>query len=244
MPKRNTHQTAAQLKFKAVNGWGGKRRGAGRKNQSGKVSHSKREKVDFKRPLHLTLKVRDPKWSLRCGEIAAAFKNSAKGAQKFGLRILHYSLLKDHIHILVEARNNEDLARGMRSFGARMGKAIRKIVGGRGAIFKGRFHLRVVTNPTQMRNTLAYVLQNFSKHTRLLKHVDAYSSAPYFGQWRKLFGRGAGPILDGLSRPPPLPDFLCAPVSWLAREGWRRARGPALSAGVGRSLRHTPVAIL
>lgn len=213
------------MAFKGLTGWGGKRRGAGRKNRSGEVSHGRRDKVDFRKPLHLTLKLRDKRWNLRCGEISSAFKTSAKEAKKFGLKILHFSLLKDHLHILVEARDNSQLARGMRSFGARLGKAIRKIIGGRGPVFKGRYHLQVITNPTQMRNALAYVLQNFSKHVRLMKHVDAFSSAAYFGRWRKLFGRDTGPILNGLSRPPPLPDYLCEPNSWLAREGWLRAKG-------------------
>ncbi len=239
MPKahknRNKRKTAAQLTFQAVNGWGGKRRGAGRKNRSGEVSHSRREKVDFRKPLHLTLKLKDSRWSLRCEEMSAAFKSSAKGAKKFGLRILHFSLLKDHLHILVEAQDNDHLARGMRSFGARFGKAVRKIVGGRGSVFQGRFHLRVITNPTQMRNTLIYVLHNFSKHARLLKHIDRYSSAPHFDRWRELLGRAAGSILEELIQScrasavdnqrgkVDLPEFLCAPRSWLAREGWARA---------------------
>lgn len=253
MPKRsqrrNKNSIAAQVAFKGVNGWGGKRPGAGRKNKSGEVSHGKREKVDYRKPLHLTLKLRDKRWNLRCGEVSAAFKSSAVGAKAFGLKILHYSLLKDHLHILVEARDNDQLTRGMRSFGARFAKAIRKIVGGSGSVFKGRFHLQLITNPTQMRNALAYVLQNFSKHARLLKHVDRYSSAAYFHQWRKLLGRKAGPILDELysdpsktfkiQNSPPrgsqlgreshtihhqLPDYLSPPRSWLAREGWLRAR--------------------
>lgn len=254
MPKRsktkNKNSTAAQAAFKGVNGWGGKRRGAGRKNNSGEVSHEKREKVDYRKPLHLTLKLKDKRWNLRCGEMSAAFKSSAVGAKTFGLKILHYSLLKDHLHILVEARDNDQLTRGMRSFGARFGKAIRKIVGGRGSVFKGRFHLQVITNPTQMRNALTYVLENFSKHSRVLRHIDPYSSAAYFHQWPKLLGRRAGPILDELNsdlskifankRNSPsrgsqleresqtlhhrLPDYLSPPRSWLAREGWLRAK--------------------
>ncbi len=227
MPKKPKHNpTAAQTSFEVLQGWGGKRRGAGRKNKTRQVGHMKRDTVNPKTPLHLTLKIRDAKWNLRCGEVAAAFKASGEGAKKFGLFILHYSIQRDHLHLLVETRDNESLGRGMRSFGSRFGKAIRRLIGGRGSVFSGRYHLTVIRNPTQMRNALAYVLQNFAKHARLLKHIDAFSSAPYFAQWRMLLGRDAGPILESLGRSVErgLPPHLCAARSWLARDGWMRAR--------------------
>ncbi len=223
MPKQiNKNKSAAQLSFIGVNGWGGKRRGAGRPNQSGLVSHMKREDVDFKKPLHVTMKIRSQKWNLRCREVAAEFKRCARRAQVFGLRVLHYSLLRDHIHLIVEARGNDELAAGMRSFGASFGKALRKIFGGVGSVFAGRYHLHVLASPTETKRALAYVLQNFAKHSKLLAHLDAYSSAPYFDSWRTLFGGGLSPILQD-HRASPIPDFLCLPRSWLAREGWRRA---------------------
>lgn len=221
-----------QATFSGVNGWGGRRRGAGRPNKSGRVSHERRETVDYKKPLHLTLKVSAKKWDLRCEDVSAAFKNGAAGAQKFGLRILHYSILRDHIHLIVEAKDNHSLAQGMRSFGSRLGIALRKIFGGSGPVFKGRYHLSVIKSPSQMKNSLAYVLQNFAKHSQLLKHVDQFSSAAYFNDWSALFGPTAGPILLDLNvsqrqlapeRLAQIPNYLCQPKSWLAREGWLRA---------------------
>ncbi len=216
-------RSGSQLSFKSVNGWGGKRRGAGRPNLSGRVSHMKRENVVLKTPVHLTLKIANKKWNLRCGDVAKAFKISAAKAKVFGLRILHYSILRDHLHLVVEVVDNESLTRGMRSFGSSFGKAIRSLVGGKGPVFKGRFHLTVISSPTQMRNTLAYVLQNYSQHSNLLEHIDAYSSAPYFADWRRLLGRRVGPIVARHSIKPSMPPHLCRPNSWLAREGWKRA---------------------
>lgn len=216
-------RSESQLSFKTVNGWGGKRRGAGRPNKSGCVGHGKREKVDFRKPLHLTIKVRHSKWNLRSGEVFAQFKVSAARAREFGLRILHFSILRDHLHLVVEVANNRDLAAGMRSFGASFAKGIRKIFGGAGAVFAGRYHLRVFRTPTEVRNALAYVLQNMAKHSRLLQHLDGYSSAPYFDQWKTLLGRKMSPILHK-HRAARLPTYLSPPQSWLARAGWLRAR--------------------
>src|SRR5437764_1471463 len=48
-----------QLGFDKVNGWGGKRPGAGRLNRSGQVNHMRRPKVSLKTPLHVTLRLKD-----------------------------------------------------------------------------------------------------------------------------------------------------------------------------------------
>ncbi len=213
-----------QLTFKKVNGWGGKRKNAGRPNKSGRINHMKRPKIKASTPLHLTWRLKNDLVNLRCDEVQAAFQKAAQKAKKLELRLLHYSLQHDHIHLIAEANGNQALKRAMRSFGCSFGKAIRKIRGGKGSVFDGRFHLEVLDNPTQVRNAMAYVLQNFSKHNQLLKHVDRYSSAPYFGLWRKLLANRAGPILTEIKSPPPLPEFLSPPKSWLAQAGWMKAR--------------------
>lgn len=216
-------KTAPQLAFKKISGWGGKRRGAGRPNLSGLVSHGKRAVVKKSTPLHLTWRIHDDLVNLRCGESETAFKKAAAGCRKFGLRILHYSIQKDHLHLIAEADDNTALGLGMRSFGTRFGKALREIIGGSGRVFVGRYHLNVLDNPTKMKNALSYVLQNQAKHTRLVRHVDQYSSAPYFGKWKELFGPQMGPVLVDTSKTPPsLPDYLSTPRSWIAREGWMR----------------------
>ncbi|MBX3022746.1 MAG: hypothetical protein KF799_13820, partial [Bdellovibrionales bacterium] len=47
-----------QLEMTGCTGWGGKRSGAGRPNRTGTVSHGRRETVNFKLPLNLTLRLR------------------------------------------------------------------------------------------------------------------------------------------------------------------------------------------
>jgi len=213
-----------QLEFKKVDGWGGKRRGAGRPNQSGTVHHMKREDVDFKKPLHITLRLQDGLRNLRVPPILEQFKICAVKAKEHGLRVIHFSIQGNHLHLLVECRNNRELSRGMKSLGCRLGKAIRKYSGGRGPVFKGRFHLHVLKNPTEVKRGLAYVLLNQSKHEKFIPYDDRYSSAAHFYEWRMLLGREIGPILKNWrQRPKTLPDYLSPATSWLAREGWKRA---------------------
>lgn len=70
------------------------------------------------------------------------------------------------------------------------GKAIRRISSGRGAVFADRYHLHVLKTPTETKHSLIYVLQNRSRHTRLIYHLNKYPSAPYFNEWKKLLGGG------------------------------------------------------
>ncbi|MGE4133609.1 MAG: hypothetical protein AB7F86_18375 [Bdellovibrionales bacterium] len=196
----------------------------------------KRPRVKASTPLHLTWKLRKDTVNLRCNDVLKVFKLATARAKGYGLRVLHFSLQSNHLHLLVECKDNEALKRGTKSLASGLGKGIRKLVGGRGRVFVGRFDLKVLVNPTTVRNAMAYVLQNYSKHGNLLNHVDRYSSAPFFTQWRLLLGRNVGPLLEDIDSTfttgaklnrnsiQRLPHFLSPPQSWLAREGWMRAR--------------------
>ena len=161
--------------------------------------------------------------SLRSKRMLRAFQSAAKGAAKFGLRLNQFSLMGNHLHFIAEADGNQALARGMRSFGGRLGKSIRAAAGGRGAVFNGRFHLHALKTPTEYRRALGYVLLNHSKHAKLEPRVDSYSSAPYFKDWSRLVHpnharRMAQSCIGG-----PL-SFLDAARSWVGRLGWWRGR--------------------
>lgn len=177
--------------------------------------------------MHLTWRLKKNVTKIRRMDALEAFKKAAERAQKFGLRILHFSILSNHIHMIAEANSNETLATGMRSFGSSFGKNLRKLSGGTGPVFDGRFHMRPLTTPSEMKNALAYVLQNFAKHEDLIHHYDRYSSAPYFKNWKELFGHKRGPLLEDEESSPSLPKFLSSPKSWLASVGWMQAKTAA-----------------
>jgi hypothetical protein len=212
-----------QLEMKGLKGWGGKRKGAGRKNQTGTINHLKRERVNSKTPIHVTMKLRHGLPDIQCPEMHEKFKAGALKAKALGLRVVHYTVEWDHIHMLLECSNNKALSQGMKSLGASFGRAIRKFAGGKGRVFKERFHMRVLKTPTEVRNAMAYVLTNTSKHHKMAPGPTPYSSGMYFSEWKKLLGRRAGPNLrEFVPLTSKLPEFLCEPKSWLAREGWRK----------------------
>ena len=93
-----------QMKFAKVDGWGGRRRGAGRPNKSGLRAHVAREKVDHKKPLHITMKMRKGVVKLRTPKFLTEFQRAITRTQEFGLDVNQYVIMNDHIHMIVEPR--------------------------------------------------------------------------------------------------------------------------------------------
>jgi REP element-mobilizing transposase RayT len=145
-------------------------------------------------------------------------------AKQKGLHVIHYSIESNHLHLFVEAKDNLSLASGMNSFGARFAKVVRNKLGGSGPVFDGRYHVKIMKSPRQVKNALAYVLLNHSKHEKLIPYLDTYSSAAYFRDWPHLLASDIGPILrNQRALKEALPDHLSEARSWLARAGWRKA---------------------
>ena len=212
-----------QLEFEKVSGHGGKRRGAGRKNRSGLMSHGKRPPVDFKKPLHITLKLKRKMPNLRTREFHKQFRHAAKQAKRLGFNLTHYSLQTDHVHLIAEARDNRSLETGMKSLAGRLGRRLRSLVGGQGSVWAGRFHLRVLKTPTEVKRVLQYVLLNRAKHANLIEHLDEFSSAFAFTEWKKLIGKKWNGLLQEQVHHLTESEKLSRPTSWLLRVGWTRA---------------------
>lgn len=197
---------AKQLEFRFH---GGKRKNAGRKNRSGLNAHTKRPRVDFRKPLHVTLKSKAS--GLRKPQIFSRMKQACRRLKRFGVHVIQFAMLGDHIHMIIEARNNPTLASGMKSITGTFAKRFE-------TRFKGRYHLQVITTPTQMKSAYKYVLLNFAKHSKQPPHIDPYSSGSAFTAWAELAHTEGDAEKDS-------PDSygLSEPRSWLAQRGWRPA---------------------
>jgi putative transposase len=111
-----------ELRFRT---WGGARRGAGRPARDGKalVSHRARPRFAASYPLHLTLRMRRDVWNLRTRRCFTALERAfLVGGNRFGLRLIHYSVQGNHIHLLAEAAGKEALSRGMHGLGIRIAR--------------------------------------------------------------------------------------------------------------------------
>jgi hypothetical protein len=129
------------------------------------------------------------------------------------MRIIHYSVQGNHLHLLVEADDRECVARGMNALLSPLARALNKLWGRSGKVFPDRYHDEVISTPTQARNALRYVLQNGKKHGAVPRaSIDLCSSAPVFDGWKERPSIPATPVVAAV-----------APAStWLLSTGWRR----------------------
>jgi len=209
---------------------GGKRKGAGRKPKGPRPGqpHKTRPVFKAKHGLHVVLRVAPEIGSLRRPNMYRAIREaSICAAVKERVRIVHISVQRTHVHLIVEAENKEALGRGMQGFQISAARHINTAMGDgvrrrRGAVFVDRYHLVVFKSPTQARHVLSYVLNNWRKHEEdreSRKLIDRFSSGCSFADWKELEGR------DLMWRIPPdyEPLMVRRPESWLLRVGWKLA---------------------
>ena len=214
---------------------GGKRPGAGRKPRGPRPSerHKQRPEHLARHPVHVVLRVVRDVGSLRRRCAYRAFREAVLvAARRDDFRIVHISLQRTHVHLLVEADDQGALSRGMQSFqisaAKQLNRAVGKARGGarrRGTVFPDRYHAEVITTPTQARHTLAYVLCNWRKHAEdragraASWRVDPFSSALVFPDWAERLDQPT------LWRGPPSyePLLVFRPRTWLLATGWSRA---------------------
>jgi len=211
VPQSSMVQTSIQLELRART-WGGKRPGAGRKPSGRKVGvpHRTRPPHHALHPVHVTLRAQHGLPSLRSDVLFATVRRGLSQASHGGLRLVEFSVQRDHVHLLVEAVGVRALSRGLQGLAIRIAKGVNRVLGRRGHVWSGRYHARALRTPREVRNALVYVLQNWRKHVPGARGLDWRSSAVWFQGWR-------GPVQRTAARPPVVP-----PRTWLAAVGWRR----------------------
>lgn len=206
--------------------WGGKRKGAGRKPRTpGRVSHRARPPLASRHPVHVTLSVDPSLPSLRRRDLALLIEECFRaGKDRQDFRLVHYSIQRRHLHLIVEAQSAASLSRGLQGLSIRLAKRLNRALGRSGRVFLDRYFGRILKNPRQVRNTLCYVLNNFRRHDQRRENVriardwlDELSSGSWFDGWR-----------DRTSDPPHTQTVeskapaVATARTWLLRVGWRR----------------------
>jgi REP element-mobilizing transposase RayT len=207
---------------------GGKRRGAGRKPKGPRASerHETRPEHNPRHPVHVTLRVVGSVGGLRCRDLYLALREAtiATGKRE-DFRIVHMSIQRDHLHLIVEADSKAALSTGMQGFSISAARQINKAITARdgdrrtGKVIADRFHARPLTSPRAVRNTVAYVLLNWRRHgedrTAVARtwRVDPFSSGPVFAGWKELSN---APVMWPL-RPTYQPLIVWRPRTWLLR---------------------------
>jgi len=146
------------------------------------------------------------------------------GAQAAGFRITHYSIQNTHVHLLVEAEDNEGYSRAMRGFVGALARGLNRVWERRGCVFPERFHDRALRSVRAVRNAIKYVLNNYLKHGGEVGYSrggrrmpDPYSSGRYFDGWHGFVAEEA-------------PGSVVVKGCWKSSVGWKR-HYPLISLG-------------
>ncbi|HEX4382712.1 MAG TPA: transposase [Myxococcales bacterium] len=144
--------------------------------------------------------------SLRSSRRFAVIRRSFKallGQESF--RLVKFTVLGNHLHLIVEADDSVALSRGMQGLNTRLARALNRLLARKGRLFDDHYHSHLLLTPAEVANALAYVRRNAWRHYGVAG-VDYFSSDN--GDWREL---------------------LAEPLSWLLAVGWRRAIDAKLS---------------
>ncbi|MCA1826875.1 MAG: transposase, partial [Myxococcales bacterium] len=179
--------------------------GAGRKPKGVRpqVSHHARPYFDKPAAVHVTLRVDHHVWNLRSQRCFRVLKQALRDALgRFGLRVIHFSVQGNHLHLIVEADSSMSLSTGMQGLCIRIARSLNRLMVRKGPVFADHFHSRLLPSPTEVTRAIQYVLDNHRKH------YGSSGTDPY-----------ASPSLTAAERD----RVLAKPMTWMLRDGWRRA---------------------
>jgi len=158
--------------------WGGKRKGAGRKPNGDKagVPHIERDVLKARFPVHVTWRMDPRVWNLRSNRCFSVMKRAMyAGAIKNGFRLVHYAVMGNHVHLLVEAQDRVKLATAMQGLGVRIAKALNRVMGRSGRVIGDRYHAHILKTPSEVKRARHYLLTNAGRHYGYA-HADRFVS--------------------------------------------------------------------
>ena len=150
-------------------GRGGVRKGAGRKKAlRPSTPHRARKALSRHVPAHITIRAARGLPSLREQVMARSIGHVIRTmrAVREDFRIVEFSIQSNHVHLIVEADDDQALSSAIRSFEARVSKVLNHHVlrRKRGNVWGDRYFRVDLTSPRHARHALAYVLQNGQHH--------------------------------------------------------------------------------
>jgi REP element-mobilizing transposase RayT len=165
---------------------GGKRPNAGRRPTGARagVSHAPRERIERFLPVHVTLRMARHVYNLRSRRsFSVVGRAIAAAAERFGVRIIEFSVQGNHMHIIVEAGAHEALSRAMQGFSIRVAKGLNAMMKRAGRVLADRYHAHVLRTPNETRRAVLYVRNNHRMHMAQAGnpvprgYVDPFSSS-------------------------------------------------------------------
>jgi REP element-mobilizing transposase RayT len=128
--------------------------------------HRRRPEVKQRFPVHVTMRIADGVRSLRKRSSMKVVERAFWRARgRFGLRMTHFSVQGNHVHLIVESTDKDALRRAVTGLNVRIARGMNKLMGRKGQVIAHRYHAHILRTPAEVRNAVNYVRRNFLKHT-------------------------------------------------------------------------------
>jgi REP element-mobilizing transposase RayT len=156
-------------------------KGAGRPkippNKKNYIPHRERETIPKKTPVHVTIKInKHIVHTLRNKIIFQKISRAITKARNKGIRLVHFTIQRDHVHMLIEAENKNQLGKAMQALGISFSKSLKSLTKTKLKIFKDRYHVHILKTLKEVRNAKSYILGNAIKHGVIRDKFDTFSS--------------------------------------------------------------------
>jgi REP element-mobilizing transposase RayT len=133
------------------------------------VSHRTRPQFQGRFPLHVTLRIRRDVKAMRTQHCFKSIERAFwAGGNRYGLRLVHFAVMNDHIHMMVEAEGKESLSKGMHALNIRVARAVNRVQQRRGNVLADHYHADVLRSPSHVARVRSYLLNNAAKHYALV----------------------------------------------------------------------------
>jgi REP element-mobilizing transposase RayT len=201
----------------------GRRLGRKPSEDSG-VSHARRPSLSKCHPVHINIKWCAGLPSLREPGARRVLSDAFRATNAKGkLRVVHFSIQGNHLHMLCEAEDAQTLSRQMQGLKVRIARRLNAMWGRTGTVFADRYHRVDLKQPSQVRRAIRYVLQNTFRHSSKTpshdpRYPDPYSSGQWFKGWRESYLDVDEADLKGAP--------VQQPQTWLMKLGWLKHHAP------------------
>jgi REP element-mobilizing transposase RayT len=129
-------------------------------------SHYARPTFSRRCPQHVTIRMLPSVWNMRSRRCFSVLQRAMwMGSTKdFGFKLVHYAVMGNHIHLIVEANGKDALSRGMQGLNIRIARALNRVMGRRGRVLSDHYNAEILQSPSQTLRARAYLLRNARKH--------------------------------------------------------------------------------
>ncbi len=118
--------------------------------------HEKRRRVLPSQPVHVVMRC-IPDVPVVVMHEALRLATLAVAPREAEFRIVHAGVAGEQVHLVVEASDRTQLARGMLSFQISAAKHVNRQLRRRGAVFLDRYHPTILATPRMVRAALALI---------------------------------------------------------------------------------------